>query len=160
MKMPGPPKTPTPILKLRGSWRANTRPNEPQPPRKRPSKPGRLPADAAKLWDEICDQLAEMGVLAPVDGHALERYCRMLAQWWRLYKVIEEEGDTYEVKGRDGQVRHRLRPEARTVMSLHDSLLKIERQFGMTPAARAGLSIPPGTSGGTDDDHDDFQLRR
>ena len=84
----------------------------------------------------------------------------MLARWWRLYKVIEEEGDTYEVKGRDSQVRHRLRPEARTVMSLHDNLLKIERQFGMTPAAWAGLSIPPGTSGGTDDDRDDFQLRR
>ena len=99
-------------------------------------------------------------MLTETDGRALERYCRLWTRWLRAQEIIEREGETYEVKGRDGQVRHRLRPEARTVMSLHDSLLKIEQQFGMTPAARAGLSIPPGTSEGTDDDRDDFQLRR
>ena len=32
LKMPGPPKTPTEILRRRGSWRAKIRTTEPQPP--------------------------------------------------------------------------------------------------------------------------------
>ena len=67
----GPPPTPTPILKLRGSWRGNLNRDEPQPEAVAPEKPSWLDRYAAEAWDQLVPILERMRVLTEADGKAL-----------------------------------------------------------------------------------------
>lgn len=49
----------------------------------------------------------------------------------------------YPVKNAQGQVvEFRLYPQVRLAICLSEHLLRLERQFGLTPSARADLAIP------------------
>ena len=74
--MRGPPPTPTASLRLRGSWRGKTRPDEPQPETGIPPVPKYLDADQKKLWRRLAKQLDAIGVMTKLDGEALGRYVR------------------------------------------------------------------------------------
>lgn len=150
----GPAKTPTPVLQLRGSWRADTRDGEPQGPEGTPECPARLLDEARQIWDEIVPILDNMGVLTLADGNALTRYCSMFVRWWKAEEFLQKNGDSYPIyqttKGGelvyDKNGRKILRymqqwPQVSIAKSLNASLLRLEQEFGLTPAARAGLSI-------------------
>ena len=119
--MPGPVKTPTKVLEMRGSWRADKRDGEPKPDATMPECPEWLLPDAVSKWDEITPQLHAMGVLGRCDGGALARYCQMWARW-------------RAVEAGDGS--------ATLSLKLAAALLRLEREFGLTPSARAGLAVP------------------
>ena len=51
----GPPRTPTSVLKLRGSWRGNVRGDEPEPKHDRPQFPEWLSAEERAAWDRVVD---------------------------------------------------------------------------------------------------------
>lgn len=116
----GPSKTPTKVLEMRGSWRADTRMDEPQPNTERPTCPAWLPAQAKSIWRVLIPQIEYMGILGTCDRIALARYCKLVCRW----REAEDEGDV------DKSIR----------VSIH--LLKLEREFGLTPSARAGLAKP------------------
>ena len=49
----GPTRTPTSVLKLRGSWRAKTRGDEPTPQEGVPESPDWLSEDEQSVWDRL-----------------------------------------------------------------------------------------------------------
>ncbi len=110
--------TPTGVLKMRGSWRAKARKDEPQPEKGSPRCPSRLSPGARKVWQAIVPLLDGMGVLTKVDGFVLERYCELYCHW----------GQTDDLP---------------LLLKLNDALLKIEREFGMTPSSRPRLHVAP-----------------
>ena len=59
----GPPPTPTPMLKLRGSWRADVNRAEPQPEMGKPKCPDWIDVYAKAAWKQLVPQLEQMGVL-------------------------------------------------------------------------------------------------
>ena len=118
--MPGPPKTPTNILNMRGSWRGGARDKEPEPDRSVPECPEWLLDDAKSKWVELVPQLAAMGVLGTCDRGALARYCQLWARW----RAVEEAGG-----------------DTNQSLKLSAALIRLEKEFGLTPAARAGLAV-------------------
>jgi len=141
--MPGPPRLPTAILKARGSWLAAKRsPTEPRAELGRPRCPPGLDPIAKRAWSKLIPRLDAMGILALIDEQALVRYVQMWARWREADRVLAKHGLTYDVEDCDGNVIPKARPEAAISTALAMQLLKLEREFGMTPAARARLATP------------------
>ncbi len=120
--MPGPKKTPTKILKKRGSWRAGSRGGEPVPDPAIPKKPEWVTDKAALYWYRAVKLLNNMGVLAAIDGVALGMYCDFL--------------DLYVRERAKGGVRSNS-----DLIKFADQIHKGEKAFGLTPADRAGLVV-------------------
>lgn len=153
----GPVKTPTSQLKARGSRLVADRGDEPQPLPGAPPCPKTLNAAARSVWDQVTEQLAKMGTLASSDGNALERYCRLFVEWRRHQDFIDKAGVSYTLylRGKDGEhivdadgnkiihcrIQH---PEVGVRNKLSVDLLRLEQNFGLTPAGRAGITVAPG----------------
>lgn len=151
--MRGPPPTPTSILKLRGSWRANQRKGEAQPPAGAPPCPSYLKGEARKVWRRIVPGLAKAGIITKIDGFALSRYCELLARWRECQDFIDKHGMTHPVKDAAGNlVGLRVYPQVKRGEVTCDQLLKLEQQFGLTPSSRARVRVAePAAPGPLDD---------
>ena len=144
----GPAPTPTEILKMRGSRRAERRKGEPKPDKGRPRCPSWLKGNAKTEWKRLVEMLDRMGILTKVDGNALSRYCRLWQRWRRAEDFIEEHGTQYPVKKVSGTgkerktevVGFRMFPEAKLASVLSVELRRLECEFGLTPASRTRIS--------------------
>jgi P27 family predicted phage terminase small subunit len=112
------------------------------PPKADPTPPAGLEGLALEKWTEVVALFTSMGVFTQADRHAVQRYCLMYEQWWDLEKHCREHGSTQITSTGYSQVT----AEATLVRSLRKELLEIERQFGMTPAARSSLKVSAGAS--------------
>lgn len=145
--MPGPPPTPTDILKLHGSdlpdrKGARGRKQEPKPEKKAPPCPRRLPKEGKAVWKRAVEQLRAMNVLTVADGNTLERYCRMYVEEWELSEFVKKHGISYPLKDGEGKVKcFQQFPQVAQMNRVRGELLKIEVQFGLTPAGRARLEV-------------------
>ncbi len=116
--------------------------HEPTPPKGTPDPPSFLVGKAAEIWREITPTLTHMDCLTVADRYALARYCRALARYIVLSEFFETNQTIYPVKGDDGKVRCWLElPTASEWRKLHELLLRLEQNFGLTPAARSRLSV-------------------
>ena len=136
----GPAPTPTPILKMRGSWRAKRNKRQPKSATGRPMCPQWIDARAKSAWKVLVPQLEAMQVLTKVDRNALTRYCQVFATWRHHQEFINKHGTVYPVKDAEGKpAGFKEFPQVAIAMKLADQLLRLEQQFGLTPAARARL---------------------
>lgn len=121
----GPEKTPTAVLKKRGSWLAPVREKtEPHPSPGIPICPDMLKGPAKQEWNKMVRLLNAAGILTKVDGRALARYCRHWVAWVEL---AGDESLDPDYKRLDKQIR------------ISEHLLKFEVQYGMTPASRPNI---------------------
>lgn len=142
----GPAKTPTAILKLRGSWRGDVRQDEPQPIAEIPRKPKDLTGEAGEAWKVLTPKLQAMKVLGTIDRNALTRYCLLWVQWKDAADFLKKNGLVRVVKNRKGKITGCVAwPHVGILDKLSIQLLRLEKEFGMTPSARAGMTIsaPP-----------------
>ena len=137
----GPSPTPTNALKLRGSWRAKSRKNEPDVDVEKPLLPSWLTADAKIVWRQLSRDLESMGVLAKVDKNVLIRYCDMFARWKKCAAYIAKNGEANEIITGKSVYRQQ-HPEVGIYNKLTQQLLRIEQEFGLTPSARSRISLP------------------
>jgi P27 family predicted phage terminase small subunit len=112
-----------------------------------PEAPAWLSDVAAKVFNEYAERLHAAGVLTEVDELALARYADLCVQYRRASEFIAKHGDAYVVRGRRGPqgeeglpTGFKTYPQAKRILQLANVLLQLEREFGLTPAARAGLS--------------------
>ena len=96
---------------------------------------------AAETFDWLVKTLDDLGVVAEVDGIALQ----MLADAWEDYQsarnVVKEHGPTYTTTTAQGDLMFRPRPE---VLMMNQSWAKVEKmmtQFGLTASSRAKISV-------------------
>ncbi len=126
----GPAPTPTNILKMRGSWRANKRSSEPVASGK-PVCPRWLTPGAKNAWQRVVPKLQRLGVLGESDAEALTRYCVTLDWWQQLARMdldpLTREGWRVSVM----------------LGKLSEQLTRLEAQFGMTPSARTRVHAAP-----------------
>jgi P27 family predicted phage terminase small subunit len=134
----GRPPIPTAISIARGN--PGKRPiniNEPQPPPADCTPPETLSDVGVEKWLELTDLLTKMGVFTLADRSAIERYCLLHEQWMIVVKYVRENGMTQVTQTGYSQ----LTAEGSLFKSLPGDLLKLEQQFGMTPAARSSLKV-------------------
>jgi len=149
----GPKTTPTNLKVLRGNPGRRPLPeDEPEPEIEdneqlewlKPGFDGET-ITPAFVWEKIKDHLYNCGLLTAIDKISLNRYCDMLVQWLELRDLIMFHGYTYVVtrQNKDGSEWEMVkqRPEVRIYTDLGAKLLQLEREFGLTPSARTGLSV-------------------
>lgn len=134
--MPGPARTPTPILEARGSrWPERRGNDEMRLPVERPSCPSWLTAEARAEWRRIVPQLEQAGVIAKVDRALLAAYCEAWGEFVKMVQLIQQQGEL--IKTTNGNVIHHpylsVRNRARQV------LLQLAQQFGLSPSARTRI---------------------
>ena len=145
MGRPGPAPTPTNQLARRGSRLVAERTAEPLPPAERPDPPEHLTPDEQTAWAAVAARLHGLHLLYNTDALAIERYARMVVRWRRAAAFIEQYGETYPLKDLAGNVRcFQPFPEVAIYSNLNTALLRLEQEFGLTPAARARLGIELG----------------
>lgn len=138
--------TPTPILKLRGCWKAKLRKKEPKVELVAPKCPASLTAEEKAVWKHTVPVLLDMGVLAKIDETALEIFCQDLVRRRHAQDFIAKHGETYTLTetGEDGEKRIRCIvqfPQVSIARSLGDSLRRMMVEFGMTPSARTRIEV-------------------
>ena len=143
MGVRGPAKTPVKLLKMRGSALPASREDEPEPSRERPRCPTWLRLEAKRIWRRLIPQIEAMGILGQCDRLVLARYCQAFAKWMEAEEFLAKNGDMYAVRDKNGSVTDfRQYPQVNTAIRLSDHLLRIEKEFGLTAAARANLVRP------------------
>jgi P27 family predicted phage terminase small subunit len=164
----GPPKKPTALKVLQGipGGKSKLVKNEPQPKKvKQAAPPYQLNERELKIWQEITPQLEAVGLLTGIDLQALARYVTALDQYLTAKAFVDAAGSFYYeiyfartkseiAEGKPARVKYRqVYPEVGIMRALSKELRSLEREFGMTPAARAGISVdgdPPRASDTTD----------
>lgn len=145
----GPKRRPTELLKGQGSWRGKARDKvEPKPTKGIPRRPTWLRPEAAKYWPELAKVLSEMGVLTLADKTGLALLCEPLADYLMARDVVEaaaeKEGVMFISTTEKGNVIQH--PAVGVMNKAWERVVKMLREFGLTPASRAGLQVekPPG----------------
>jgi len=129
---------PTAIKRVRGN--PGCRPlndAEPDPGEADLTPPKSLSKVGVAKWNNIAPLLQGMRVLTAADVPTLERYCLIHEQWVKILDHVRDHGMTQLTATGYSQIT----AEGTLFKSLPGELLAIERQFGMTPAARSSLRI-------------------
>jgi P27 family predicted phage terminase small subunit len=148
--MSGPPKTPTNLKVLRGTFRADRAlENEPQPELAIPPVPAHLSDESKVEWGRVSQELYQLGLLTNVDRAALCAYCDA----WSDYVDASK-----QCRGQDGKDRKVLRPvdsEGKPTGGYYENpyytikkrsmeiMKSFLAEFGMTPASRTRISATP-----------------
>lgn len=170
----GPPRKPTELKLLQGTpgGKHKLPKNEVKPPAVRGVKPPRhLAPDVRKVWKGLAHRLETLGLLTEIDLHTFERLCIMharlrvlyqnlvAANWQTFIPIFHDQSEAEKKAGAKPRLKYmQEHPYAVEYRQLSRDILKVEQQFGMTPAARASLGDVgvkiPGMGGGDRDPSD------
>ena len=121
---------------------ADTRIDEPRADPTKPRCPSWLPDRAKRVWRRLIPRLERMGILSRCDRNALVRYCHTQGMWEDTVEWLVAHGTVFPDKDVSGRViALKEYPQVATMIKLGEQLLRLERQFGLTPSARAELAI-------------------
>lgn len=145
----GPPPTPTAILSTRGSWRAKVRAAEPDSGGTTGlTCPKWLREEAKRIWKQLVPGLAAQGIVGWKDRIALARYCETLAKYLKAAEFLQrQKEEVYAVTDKGGTVHLIEYPQVERVERYNATLMRMEQQFGLTPASRAALAQPAEKTG-------------
>jgi P27 family predicted phage terminase small subunit len=122
----------------------------PKPDVSVPSCPTWLDGIARTEWRRVCPELSKIGLLTQVDRTALAGYCAAYSRWVRAEIAIQEKfelinnvstrtnGLTQKV-GRRGHIKM---PEVDIAKDALNQVRQFCAEFGLTPSARARMTIP------------------
>ena len=139
-------KTPTNVLKLRGSDKKNparmkARGNEPKPAKGIAKPPTWLSRRGRKIFRELAGITTAMDVLSVADHHALALISDAYCDYFTASESIIEQGATYKVVNRDGTELIKAHP---AVAQKADAWRRVQSgmsRFGLDPTSRAGLVV-------------------
>ena len=138
----GPAPTPSAKMKLVGyrDDRANPA-DEPQPNKGKPEQSEILKGYALEVWESTTEELDRIGVIATIDGNALTRYCVLMAEWVKMFKIVDADGGIYTTVDALGNTNYKKRPELAAMLEINRELLTLEKHYGLTPSARTRLTV-------------------
>lgn len=135
----GPRRTPTATLKLRGSWLAKTRKDEPQPTGGVGPAPEWLKDTGKAKWQQVCGILEPLGLATSADADAIASYCEA----WQDFLDALEEIEKYGAELVSSKGARFTNPAIHRKQSAWSRFSKIGKEFGLTPASRADLHANP-----------------
>lgn len=164
----GPAKTPTALKILRGipGGRSKLTKGEAKPEVINGTPPPQeLSEDGKAIWRELAPRMEELGLLSVLDTNPFRRYCEMMGRWARASRKIQETGQTHvpifheltpeqRQRGEKPKLKYiQELPESLEFRRLPGELLRLEGQFGLTPASRAAISVLPKSKDAPSDIH-------
>ncbi len=150
MGLRGPAPKPTALRVLEGNLgKRPLNPHEPKPRKAVPRCPEHLDERARKEWRRLVPVLQRMGVLTEADGLALANLCQTYSTLIRAQEKLNESGILYQTPS--GYVMQN--PLLSVVNQRVDTITKLSREFGLTPAARTRIVAQ------VDDDAEDWLER-
>ena len=137
----GPKPTPTPILKLRGSWRGKVR-DELDMGHEAPEMPEWLSGEAEKCWDRLCPLLHRAGLATEANRETLAMVCIAYADFveadQQFSKMrMKDGGRAFVVKTKAGGWKQN--PLLHVRERAWSQFLKGAACFGLTPADLASV---------------------
>ncbi|WP_413499193.1 phage terminase small subunit P27 family [Buttiauxella gaviniae] len=139
--MSGPPRTPTALRLVKGnpSKRALNK-DEPKPPSGVPPIPKHFNKQEKYWFKRIGEELNCTNVITQLDGMALELLIGAYVEWRKHRDVIEQVGETYNVKTMTGETLVKAHPQVAMMADAWKRLRGMMTEFGMTPASRSKVS--------------------
>ena len=128
--------------------------NEPKPAKKPPTCPNQLDAQAKKIWKKTAAVLLPLGLISSIDDAILVMYCQTFSIYLDIISDIKRDGAFIDipVKDKSGEVlrdfnsniiTEPVKNPRLTEFRLLGHQLRIQSaELGMTPTARAHLSVP------------------
>jgi P27 family predicted phage terminase small subunit len=145
--MPGPPRTPTQLDKLRGNpSKKKLNEAEPEPATGALAPPGDFEGEALAEWNRVVPELLRLGLATVVDRAYLIAYCSAWASFEEARLAMAERGPL--VEGRDGNLVKN--PAAQIMRDSADMMIKFGSRFGLSPSDRTRLSVAPKEREGPD----------
>lgn len=139
--MPGPPKTPSHLVLVKGN--PSKRPinqNEPKPEKGIPNTPKHLDKMGKYWFQQIAQELDNIGVLTQLDAKALELLIEAYTEYRRHCEALDTEGYTYRVETQTGDVMIKAHPAAAMKADAWKRIRAMLAEFGMTPASRSKVN--------------------
>lgn len=121
---------------------------EPKPRPITPICPDHLSAGARQAWAQIVPELELCGLITAVDGMALEVLCNAISEYQNANAMLAKHG--YFIKNSKGILT--VSPIFKIAKESERTIMRMMSEFGMTPSARARISI----NRPDDDSEDDF----
>ncbi len=112
------------------------------------ASPQWLDQEAKAHWNGVAPALRAAGLLTDLDLGLFAIYCQTYSDWVRVAKLLKDAGTVYVTPA--GQARPR--PEVVIAQQYLGAILEFSKDFGMTPASRARLSLPLSPEGKSDFD--------
>ncbi len=128
---------PTAIKELEGN--PGKRPmntHEPKPPKKAPTCPKWLDAEAKKEWKRLAPYMEKLGILTEADRAAFASYCQAYSRWKAAEEFMTRSG-TMIFKTPSGYWQQL--PQVSIAQTYMKIMNKIAEQFGLTPSARSRI---------------------
>lgn len=141
------PKKPEALKNLEGDRSKEGEVSTPKPKQGAPTPPHWLKAESLAEWGRIVPELEAIGLLSVVDRSALTAYVTSWATFAECAQDIEARG--VMVPGRDGDL-----VKNPSVAMQRDALQQIKvwvTEFGLTPSARAKMTLPSEMGGKGED---------
>lgn len=139
--MKGRPRKPTQLKVIEGNrGKRRIAPDAPVTPGV-PRCPAHLKGAARRMWKLVAGELDALGLIAKVDGAALEGVCVAYCRAIEADRALAEFGLTYSRGLPSGDLVHVKRPE---IAISRDSWAQVKSfcvEFGLTPVSRSRLSV-------------------
>ena len=145
MGLSGPPPKPTALKRAEGNpgkRRLNDR--EPQPLEIAPRCPPHLDKLARQEWKRIVPILLQMRILTEADGMCLANLCQAWSTLIQAQTKLTGMGILYQAHS--GYIMQS--PLLSIVNSCVDTITRLSREFGLTPASRVRLTVIDGPEPG------------
>lgn len=130
---------------------------EPAPPADDGAPDALLTGDALAKWIETVPVLREMGLWSRADRASWVRYCVLYETFVRNKRMVDEHGDVMRMTTQTGAPYLQVSPYSTQMFAAAKEMLRIEQQFGLTPASRSQVKLSPKVE---DDPFESFVARR
>jgi P27 family predicted phage terminase small subunit len=143
MGLRGPAPKPRALKELEGNpSKRPLNPREPKPAVKRPRCPAYLDNSAKREWRRLVPILERMRVLTEADEIALANLCQQYAMLQEAQIKLRKTG--LLIKTRSGYIQQS--PLVGIISVTVDQVIKLSREFGLTPSSRTRIQVEPAES--------------
>ena len=105
--------------------------------------PDGMSTGGAKEWNRIAGELCDLGLLTEVSRSVFRLYCEAIAEHDAASIFLRENGLTYVVRDKDGEVRSVGQfPQVAIARNAAERARKLAIEFGLTPAAASKVRVP------------------
>lgn len=111
--------------------------NEPKPAEGKPKAPAHLSKGAKAHWARTMKVMWPTGVITLAESDLLSTYCEAVARWLEAKTEIRAKGMLL-VSAHGGPIRN---PLLKVLDDAERTMLRCQSELGMTPSARARLSV-------------------
>jgi P27 family predicted phage terminase small subunit len=139
----GPSGKPTALRVLHGDRKDRINTDEPVPPSGLPAAPEGMSDDVRAVWDYTVSILGPMRLATPADRDALACYCEAVVTHRKASAGLAQTGIIVRTSRGNTPMRNPLLAVQRDAAAL---IRVFAREFGLTPSARAGISLGDGNT--------------